>query len=190
MKPRTAMLCLILAAPALQADENALGLQLTLTRPQGDLKTVLDGKSALGFGLHSLGEIGGGEALVYRFDLVRFKRSEADVELRLSELRLGVDWQYYFKGRVGKGAYGLAAFGVGWGTLDLKVADYRDNQTKASFSLGAGLGYLVTDNVGVEVRYTSMKYSFDILAAHGAAIIPPEDTYSAPRVDITLLVRF
>lgn len=190
MKLRATLLCLILAAPALRADENAIGMQITLARPKGDLKTVFDGNSALGFGMHSLEDRGGGAALVYRFDLTFFKRTEADFEIHMNELRLGVDYDLFFSGRVGKGFYGIAAFGAGWGKLDLKYPGYRDTQTKPSFSLGAGAGYLFTDNIGLEVKYTGLKYSFNKLAKYGTAIMPAESTYHSPRLDITLIGRF
>lgn len=190
MKPMATLLCFILAAPAIHAMDNTTGIQLTLARPQGDLKTIFDGKAALGFGMHSMEDRGDGAALVYRFDLTFFKRNEPDLDVRMNELRLGVDYQYFFAGRVEKGLYGIAGFGAGWGKLDLKYPGFRENQTKPSFSLGAGVGYLFTSKIGLEVKYTGMKYNFKMLAANGVAIIPAETNYSVPRVDITFLTRF
>lgn len=185
------LLCLAVGTSVLQAKDSNFGLQFTGAKPQGDLGTLFAGKMGYGFGLHALTDLGGGEAVMPRFEWTTYNRSQNGNEVGLQEFRIGLDFDYFVSGRTGKGFFVGAGLGYGWGTLDARVpATFHGDETSGAIYFTGGLGWMFTENVGVEVKYYSVKYGFNMLKTANISAVWAEEVYQAPSINYTLIVRF
>jgi opacity protein-like surface antigen len=186
----------ILVATCIQAQDAHFGFQLTGSIPQGDMGNSdnLDGKIGYGLGIHCLVPFSEGHAIVPRLDYTMYKNN-SDVtvgntlygyDLKVNVLAVGADYNYFVSRKANDGFYVLA--GLGYSSLkwevDTPIGNY--NETKGTFYLAAGLGYMFTPNVGAEIRYTHASYS-DIGSSSNSGYKQDE---SGPALNVSLLFRF
>lgn len=191
MKSCATLLCLALAATAVHARDSKFGFQLTATKPQAELGTLFAYNIAPGLGLHSLMDYGYGHAAVPRFDYAQYSRDETGLEVDLYETRFGVDYNYYFSKEAGEGLYFSAGVGLAYGRLDVKSSQIRGEDSAAGLYVTGGLGWMVTPHVGLEAKYTAMRYGFAMATGSGGTVIATDgELTEAPSFSLSLMVRF
>lgn len=191
MRTPALLLGFALAATTLQAESFGFGLQFTAASPQGDLGKVFNGTTGYGFGLHALTDVGAGQAVMPRFEWTKYDRSQSGIDVGLSEFRIGLDFDYFVGGHVSKGFYIAAGLGWGHGTLDLKIPNvYRGDESAGAFYFTGGVGWMLTKNVGFEVKYYTVKYGFGLLKGQNGTVIYADEVQEAPAINYTLVVRF
>ncbi len=175
-----------------QAQDFRAGGQLTLSIPQGDLgdSDALDGKLGYGLGLHGFWGFGGGHAILPRLDYTMYKKTdwqgEAGVDFKVNDLKVGADYNFYLSGRAGEGFYFLG--GLGYSSLKWEAASgpVSLSETKGTFYLAAGGGFMFTPHVGAELRYTHAKYTGVGSSLPGFS----GEDMTGPAISASLLVRF
>lgn len=156
---------LALAASALQAQNIKPGAQLSLSFPQGDMgnSDYLDGQLGVGLGAHVLVDLNGGHAIVPRVDYTMYKKSSyqgySGLDFKVSDLKLGVDYNYFIDGKANQGAYLLGGLGYSSAKWELSAGPFAYSQTKGAAYIAIGGGYDFNANVGAELRYTHAKYN-------------------------------
>ncbi len=183
---RIALTAITLAAfsGVAQAQDYKFGGQIHISKPQGDLDTILDGKVGYGLGAHMLLDLKQGHAIVPRLDYLMFKRSEVvpgfgSVEVKPSLLSLGADYNYYVSGKTNSGFYLTAGLAYVRGKIEATVPGLgTDSETKSTVGLGLGMGYMFTPNLGAELKYNHAKFTFE------------GDDLSSPTINASFVFRF
>lgn len=174
---RLALLSALLAAAAFPASsqEAKFGGQLTLSKPQGDLDTAVDGKLGYGLGVHVFVGLKDGHALVPRFDYIEHKNSRYGFDYTYKTMKLGADYNYFVSKKTNEGFYLIA--GLSYNSIKL---DYPggSSDTKSNLGYGAGLGYMFTPHLGCELKYETVSYSTG------------GDDFKAPTLNLSFLARF
>ncbi len=162
---------LLAAGTGLSAQDFRFGGQATLALPQGDLDDLMDGKVGYGLGAHLFIGLRDGHALVPRIDYTLFKRSEGSMDIELTALNLGADYNWFASGKAGEGFYALA--GVAFSSGRLEVTGFGSD-SEGSLAASVGAGFMFNRNLGAELRYTHAKY----------------DDMKAPAIQGSFLFRF
>jgi len=188
-----------------EAQPVRFGGQITIVKPQGDLGENVDEKAGFGGGVNLLIDLKNGHAIVPRVEYLQFKNSksynttlytssgyivpgtETD-EIKVNVLNIGADYNYYFSKKTGEGFY--LSGGVFYSKCDVNYSEtlsapgyiskiYKTNFSGDGFGASVGAGCMFTENVGMEVKYSTVDYSMDRF-----------DDGSAPTVGVSLIVRF
>lgn len=172
---------LVLAAPALCAADFTGGVQLGPAFPQGDMKSLTDGRAGAQLVFFGRWDLGGGHAIRARLDGTAAKgtpdsfdspfgklvNSSPRVELTASLGTLGADYLYFFEGAPAKGFYagGGLAYGSNQVDLELPVASgrYRKEHTAEAIAYGLYAGYQFNPHWSVELTYRASTFKKDIL---------------------------
>ncbi len=176
------------ASPLAQAQDFHVGGQVTLSKPMGDLggSDYLDGKTGLGFGIHSLIGLNNGHAIVPRFDFITYKRSvhtaDGDADFKVNTMMLGVDYNYFVSGKANEGLYLGGGLGYGSTKFEVSSGPVSVSDTPKSIYVAGIVGYMFTPNIGAELRYVSASYEPEALGM--------KDTVSSPVLNATFVVRF
>ena len=168
-----AMLAIACVAQA-QAQDAKFGIQMTLSKPEGDLEATMDNKPGIGFGAHVLIDLRHGHAVVPRFDYTRFTREIDHAHNNISTMSLGADYNYYINARVNEGLY--LTGGLAFNNIKAERKSISETTNTVAFSVGAG--YMFTRNIGAELKYNNATYSYD------------GTDYSAPSINATFMYRF
>ena len=174
-----------------QAQDFKFGGQVTLSKPQGDIgKTdALDGKLGYGLGLHGMLDLKGGHAIVPRLDYTMYKKSdwqgEAGLEFKVNDLKIGADYNYYISGKASEGFYVLGGLGYSSFKWEASMGPASINETKGALYLAVGAGYMFTQHVGAELRYTHAKYT-----GVGSSLGVPGEDQTGPAINASFLFRF
>ena len=164
--PAFALLALLtLTAPALHAGDIKYALEFGLAVPTSDLKDIVDSNTGLGLGFQMLIPVVGGHVFRPRLDVLGFSgdstyfstaRGIASARQKVTEVSLGLDYLYFFKGGMRNGAYLLAGAGVSDNTVSaapfgIGLSEQSQDSTKGYFALGGG--YQFNRHWGLEARY-------------------------------------
>jgi len=170
-----------------QAQDFKVGAQVTLSKPIGDMGNSdnLDGKFGYGLGLHGVWDLKGGHAIVPRIDYTMYKRSIDSADLKVNDLKIGADYNYYISGKVSEGFYVLGGLGYSSAKWEVSMGPVSVSETKGALHLALGAGYMFTQNVGAELRYAHTKYS-DV----GADMGFPGQDLTGPSLSASVLFRF
>jgi len=191
----TAATLTLLTGTLAQAADSKYGFQLTVSKPQGDLKKSIDDKLGLGLGLHALVDLGSGHALVPRLDYVQYKKDytytslgapNLEIQVKHTILTLGADYEYFFGAKANQGFYVLAGLGYAKLKFDFTYSDDPNesgSETEASYYLQGGCGYQFTSNMGAELRYQHLKFT-DVDPDY------PGFDFSTPSIQASFVVRF
>jgi hypothetical protein len=206
MKFAVILSSLALITSAAQAQDIKLGAQITVSKPQGDLDTLMDGRAGLGIGAHLFIDLDHGHALVPRVDYVAYERNTdysygynasydeyVDITKIKAELfSIGVDYNYFFSGRANKGLYVAAgvAYVSGKLTVDGDVYDNSaysnysesasDSETKTALGYSVGGGFMFNPHMGVEVKYHNVSFDTGLYGYN----------LDAPSVNASFIYRF
>ena len=203
MKLITAFALALLAGSALQAgDHNGFGFQATVSKPSGDFngKDWLDGKYGYGAGIHGLLDLGGGFAIVPRFDYNVYKHDQTitgtlglvSEEAKIQVLSGGADVNLYLSGEASKGIYILG--GAGYARAKFERTYTPDAipgsvaETKGGLYLQAGVGVNFTPNIGLEFRYQELKFKDVETTVLG--VTSSKEDISCPTIQASLVLRF
>jgi hypothetical protein len=180
MKPITllipvAMLTLVGAGTAMQAQDVRYGLQVHGNLPMGDLKNAADSKVGFGGGAHMTIDFGDGHSLRPRLDYVVYPENKAFTDAafgssaygksKVSDASLGFDYIYDFGGK--DGGFYLTA-GLAWHRWkaqydyavkvgNITVSD-SSSSTSSKVGAAAGAGFNFNPTFGVEARYVATKF--------------------------------
>lgn len=168
----------MLGASTMQAADTTFGFQITASKPQSDLDDFVDGKIGYGGGIHALVDLSNGHGIVPRIDYTVYKESTHNLETKFSALNIGADYNYYISQRTGEGFYLLGGLGYSSGKFETSYVTLSSSETKGALYIQAGLGMTFTKNVGAELRYQHVNYSFE------------GETMFAPSVQASFFLRF
>lgn len=174
---RLALLAALLATTGLPAtsQEAKFGGQLTLSKPQGDLDTVVDGKLGYGLGAHVFVGFKDGHALVPRIDYLEHKNSRYGFDYTYKTTKLGADYNYFVGKKANEGFFLIA--GLSYNSIKGSSSG-GSSETKSNLGFGAGLGYMFTPHLGGELKYESVSYSNN------------GSDFKAPTLNLSFLARF
>jgi opacity protein-like surface antigen len=150
----------LLALPAAAQDAH-VGLTLGLSLPQGDASTLVDSHTGFTLGLQAPVDLKNGHMVRPRLDYTQQNGSPYGIDITVSTLALGVDYNYYFSRQADRGFYLLA--GLGYANTKVEVSSSffgGGNDTEGAVNLAFGGGVQFNPTVGMEIRYTSTHPDF------------------------------
>jgi hypothetical protein len=148
-----------------------------------------------GAGVQKAFDLGGGNAVVPRLDYLHVTDSSnlagtVDAKATGNILALGADCDHFVGKEPGRGFYVLAGGGLAGMSIHLAgstaAASASTTVRKRTLYPEAGLGFLFTRNVGLEVLYKGVRYHDVNLAVGG---VPVRYAFSG-AVQGSLVVRF
>jgi hypothetical protein len=177
----SAAFLMLLGASTVQAAETAFGFQVTLSKPESDLDDAMDGKTGYGLGVHALVPFANGHAIVPRVDYTVYSNSvDTDREVKFYAATIGADYNYYFSRRAGEGFYLMGGLGFASGKYEYTYDTATNSETKGTLYFQGGLGMAFTPNLGLELKYQHMKFSFE----------DATEKLATPSLQLSLFVRF
>lgn len=164
-----------LAAGSLWAEESRLGVQLQALSPRGELKPFVDSKVGPGAGLHVTIDLGDGHMVRPRLDYASFPETGVGASRQhATAFSVGTDYLLFSEWKP-EGLYlalGLAA--TRW-SLHTTPATDQSRPATIKTSLSFGLGYLWTETLGTELRYSHTRVT---------------QTFSAGTLQAEITLRF
>ncbi len=156
--------------------------------------TALHAGSGYGLGLQDVLDQEGHHAIVPRLDYLHGTDSSTpggvSAKVTINALTLGVDYNYFFGQEAGKGGYLLVGPGLAGFSLHLAGSSAGTSATtsvrKTTLYPEAGLGWLFTRNVGLEVLYKYLPYHDINMTVNGT---PVSYTFNGV-VQASLVLRF
>lgn len=166
----------------LSAQDIKFGLQGTIAYPMSDLGDtgLLDNALGYGLGAHMVIGFPGGHAIVPRLDCTFFEQSGPTRKVQV--FQLGADYNYFISQQVNKGAYIGAGLGFGMAKFEMNLPGMSADDTPNTVYGAVSAGYMVTPNMGAELRYTYAKYEPELFGTK------PEIT--SPALHATFVYRF
>lgn len=155
----------VAAALPSQAQDVYFGAHIGVTKLMGDMakEEYLGSKTTFGIGLHDQIHLQEGHAIVPRVDYVKYSRSNwariENLDLKATVLQYGVDYNYYFDGKVETGLYLLGGIGLSYLKWEGTYQSANYSATKNTPYIALGGGYSFTRNLGAELRYVHVSYS-------------------------------
>lgn len=136
------------------------GFQLSSSLPENSLADWLAKKYGFGLGIHTRFDLGNGHALSPRLDYTTYSSSRSGpIHLTpvtntwyADTIALSIDYNYFINHTVKNTVYILA--GIGVISVHLHGPFNGDPNRMTGISLHGGVGYSMTRNLGMEVRYT------------------------------------
>lgn len=187
---------LILCASALSAADFTGGVQLGPAFPQGDMKTLTDGRTGAQLVFFGRWDLGGGHAIRARLDSTAAKGTPDSfntpfgkavngplVEMTASLSTLGADYLYHFDGTPGHGFYagGGLAYGSNEVELELPLANggfRKEGHSAGALAHGLYLGYQFNPHWSVELTYRASTFKKDMMVGNSGGTFK----YSMPAV--------
>ena len=166
---RRACLLLPLLVAGARCQDLRWGFQAGAAFPQGDLARALDDATGFGGGLHLLADFSGPHALRGRFEAVTFKKGQdaAGADARLTAVRLGADYLYFFQGGTASGPYLSAGLDHTWWRMEATAPGFDRTDTKGAFGGSVALGYQFTRRLGLEAGGFASRFRDSDGAARG-----------------------
>jgi len=178
------VLLLMGVASAGRSQALRMGLQLTISQPQGDLgaEDLLDHKLGFGVGANLQIPMGRGIALVPRIDYTLYSREDSTgvygvsqtAKLKFNVFSGGADFNYYPGGTLNQGFYGLLGLGYSSANYQFDVDGawhLSDRETKRSVYAAAGLGVCYSRRLSFELRYLGVNaYTFAAREVSGPSL--------------------
>jgi hypothetical protein len=146
----------LVAAPAF-AQEAHFGLQAGLSLPMADLKAKDQADAKMGYtlGLNVGLEFNGGHVVRPRLDYTTHDSNYSG--LKITNTAFGVDYNYFVGGKAAQGFFVIG----GLGYAKTKVEFSTMNESKSALALAVGGGFQFTPLIGMDLRYTTTKPTFD-----------------------------
>jgi hypothetical protein len=207
MLPARTLLCLSLGACLQAAPPVHFGAAFHLNAPLSDLKTDLHDKVGLGGSFQVSFELGDRGMVRPRLDLDAFPVSAHDrpnsnyrEEVGFSAIGLGADWLYAFSGDRNRGAYGLVGLGMLQWYQTYSATDHTSHTTwystdhqrnRTSPWVALGLGWQVTQRVGLELRGVGSRYDApEVGGLQAPSVEVPTTTRTAVSLQAAVNLRW
>ncbi len=150
------------------------GFGFHFSQPMSDLKTDTDSQPGFGFSLNMPMDYGRGHVLRPRWDItvhsIPAKRTLTEVrDSNLTNMTLGLDYQYYLSHNIRTGPYLVAGVGVDFWSRERDSSSYNgygdwyDNrhlESSTSFCTSIGMGFQFSRGMAIEVRASQSQYRF------------------------------
>ena len=143
------------ASTLLEAAETSFGLQGGIMFPTGDLKTLTANSTGIGVGTHLLVDLGNGHTVRPRLDYFSFPGKTG--HYKLQSFSGGADYVYFMEGKLETDFYLVAGAGMVSNTLETFQPGYSRSYNNPYLALGAG--YQFTRLFGLELRYSSSRFT-------------------------------